>query len=429
VEYIPRFVEAAIEAALADTRVVVVNGARQAGKSTVVRRVLRGVAGSEERRLDRPLELAAARFDPDAFVRHDGLLAIDEIQRAPELVLSIKDQVDLDPRPGRFLLTGSARVLGLRSLPDALVGRTETIELWPFAQAEIERRSSDFIDALLGGSLDGLSTAATERDEYFQRLGRGGFPEAVRRDGRRRSRFFEGYVDDLIDRDISTLGDIGRRGAMTRLVGLAAATVGQLYVPAQLARAASIDAKTADRYVSLFEEVFLFKRLPAWTASSTKRAVRAPKLLGVDSGLVADLVGRSPARLAKGDPLAGPLLENFALSEIARLVPAASERARLFHFRTKDGVEVDGVLETRDRRIAGIEVKAAESVRAEDLRGLTYLRDRVGEDFVAGVVLHTGRAIRSLGDRLWAVPLDCLWSGPTTTPVAGSASAEPDPGS
>lgn len=411
-EYVPRLAEAAIASALADTRIVIVNGARQAGKSTVVRRMLRGWAGSEERRLDRPLELAAARLDPDAFVRHDGLLAIDEIQRAPELVLSIKDEVDVDPRPGRFLLTGSARVLGLRSLPDALVGRTETVELWPFAQAEVERTRPVFVDALLNGSLEQLATAATTREEYFERLARGGFPEAVRRDARRRGRFFESYIDDLIDRDVSTLGDIGRRAALTRLVGLAAATVGQLYVPAQLARAASIDAKTADRYVSLFEEVFLFKRVPAWTASSTKRAVGAAKLLAVDSGLVTDLVGRTPARLAKGDPLAGPLLENFALSEIARLLPLASERARLFHFRTKDGVEVDGVVETRDRRIAAIEVKAAESVRAEDLRGLIYLRDRVGDDFVAGVVLHTGRAIRSVGDRLWAVPLDCLWCGP-----------------
>ncbi|MGD9753041.1 MAG: ATP-binding protein [Acidimicrobiia bacterium] len=410
-QYVPRFVESAIEAALADTRVVVVNGARQAGKSTLVRRILRSRPGSDERRLDRPLELAAARLDPDAFVRHDGLLAIDEIQRAPELVLSIKDDVDLDPRPGRFLLTGSARVLGLRSLPDALVGRTETIELWPFAQAEIEGSRPDFVDALLRGSLGELTSLGTPREEYFERLTRGGFPEAVKRDARRRGRFFESYVDDLIDRDVSTLGDIGRRPALRRLVGLAAATVGQLYVPAQLARAASIDAKTADRYISLFEEVFLFKRVPAWTASSTKRAVGAAKLLAVDTGLGADLVGRSPARLVKGDPLAGPLLENFALSEIARLLPVAHERARLFHFRTKDGVEVDGVVETRDRRIAGIEVKAAESVRGEDLRGLTYLRDRVGEDFVAGVVLYTGRAIRSLGDRLWAVPLDCLWSG------------------
>ena len=408
--YVPRLAEAAIESALSDTRVVVVNGARQAGKSTVVRRILRRWTGSAERRLDRPLELAAARLDPDAFVRHDGLLAIDEIQRAPDLVLSIKDEVDLDPRPGRFILTGSARVLGLRALPDALVGRTETIELWPFAQAEIERRPPAFVDSLLRGSFDGLAGSGTSREEYFERLVRGGFPEAVRRDHRRRGRFFESYVDDLIDRDVTALGDIGRRVALARLVGLAAATVGQLYVPARLARAASIDAKTADRYVSLFEEVFLFKRLPAWSASSTRRAVGAAKLLGVDSGLVADLVGRGPGRLGKGDPMAGPLLENFVLSEVARLLPVAAERARLFHFRTKDGVEVDGVVETRDRRIAGIEVKASESVRPEDLRGLAYLRDRVGDDFVAGVVLHTGRAIRSLGDRLWAAPIDCLWS-------------------
>lgn len=410
VQYVPRFVEAVIEAALGDTRVVVVNGARQAGKSTVVQQILRRRTGCEERKLDRPLELAAARLDPDAFVRHDGLLAIDEIQRAPELVLSIKAEVDSDPRPGRFLLTGSARVLGLRSLPDALVGRTETIELWPFAQAEIERTSPVFIDVLLRGTVGELTGGVTTREEYFERLVRGGFPEAVKRTPGRRGRFFESYLNDLIDRDVSTLGDIGRREALTRLVGLVATSAAQLYVPAQLARAASIDAKTADRYFSLLSEVFVVKRIPAWTASSTGRAVRASKVLVVDSGLAADLVGRTPARLAKGDPLTGALLENFAMSEVARLLPLAHERARLLHFRTKDGVEVDGVLETRDRRVAAIEVKAAESVRSEDLRGLIYLRDRLRDDFIAGVVLHTGRAARSVGDRLWAVPLDCLWT-------------------
>jgi hypothetical protein len=410
--YVPRLAEAIVEAALLDTRVVVVNGARQAGKSTLVHRILRDRPGADERRLDRPLDLAAARLDPDAFVRHAGLLAIDEIQRAPDLVLSIKAEVDEDPRPGRFLLTGSARVLGLRALPDALVGRTETIELWPFAQAEVEGTRPPFVDTVLRGAVGELSGGVATRDEYFERLARGGFPEAVSRGPSRRTRFFESYVDDLIDRDVTALGDIGRRDALTRLVGLVAATSAQLYVPAKLARAADVDAKTVDRYVSLLEEVFLFKRVPAWTASSTARSVGASKILAVDSGLAAELVGRSPARLAKGDPLAGALLENFALGEVARLLPFAEERARLLHFRTKDGVEVDGVLETRDRRVVGIEVKAAESVRPEDLRGLTYLRDRVGGDFVAGVVLHTGRAVRSLGDRLWAVPLDALWTGP-----------------
>lgn len=408
--YIRRLSEQLVTEALSDTRVVVVNGARQAGKSTLVHRIVRDLPDAQERRLDRPLELAAARLDPEAFVRHGGLLVIDEIQRAPELILPIKAEVDDDPRPGQFLLTGSARLLGLRALPDTLVGRSETVELWPLAQAELEGAQPVLIDALFDDGLTSLGAGSTPRAEYFERLVRGGFPEAVRRTDARRSRFLDAYLQDLVDRDIVTLGDIGRRDALERLLALVAAAAAQLFVPAHLARATGVDAKTVERYTALFEEVFLLKRLPAWSTVGTSRAVQARKVVVVDSGLAANIVGRSAARLAKGDPLAGPLLENFVLSEIARLLPFAEARPRLFHFRTKDGIEVDGVLESRDRRIVGIEVKASESVRAEDLRGLTYLRDRVGPDFVAGVVLHAGRAIRSLGDRLWAVPIDALWS-------------------
>jgi predicted AAA+ superfamily ATPase len=203
--YHPRHVEALITEALADTRVVIVNGARQAGKSTAVHRLLRDRPGVIERRLDRPNELTAARLDPNEFVTHDGLLVIDEVQRAPELILPIKARVDADSRAGQYLLTGSARLLGLRNLPDALVGRAETVEMWPFAQGEIDDSPDRFVDAVFGAAPN-LSTAATlSRSDYIDRAVRGGFPEAVERSGNRRSRFFESYTRDLIDRDVTAL--------------------------------------------------------------------------------------------------------------------------------------------------------------------------------------------------------------------------------
>lgn len=380
------------------------------GKSTLVKRLIRSQLGALERRLDRATDLQAARADPERFVRHDGLLVIDEVQRAPELMLAIKAEVDDDPRPGRFLLTGSARLLGLRTLPDALVGRMETIELWPFSQGEIERTTDDFVDrvfedepTLHGGGLD-------ERVTYVERLTRGGFPEAIRRDEGRRSRFFSAYVNDLIDRDVRQLADIQRRDVLQLLLRALAGRAGQLLKVDGLASDLRLPTTTVERYITLFEEVFLLKRVPAWSASTTTRAVHTRKLLFVDTGLCAHLVGRTAKRLLKDDAAVGPLLENFVMGELARQLEWCETRATLHHYRTRDGDEVDGVLEAADGRIAGFEVKSGETVRADDFASLRHLQQRVGERFHLGVVFHTGRRTVPFGERLLAVPIDTLWS-------------------
>src|SRR5262245_2510843 len=214
--------------ALADTRVVVVNGARQVGKSTLAELIVAASAGARELYLDEQAVRAAAEADPSAFVRHDGLLMIDEIQRVPELLLSIKREVDLDPRPGRFLLTGSARLLGLRDLPDALPGRSETIELWPLSQGEIDRQPDRFVDsAFRNGPNLKIPPPTLRRRDYLDRAIRGGYPEAVHRPApRRRSRFFESYISDLISRDVRQVSDIERPADMRRLLNVLAGRMG-----------------------------------------------------------------------------------------------------------------------------------------------------------------------------------------------------------
>jgi uncharacterized protein len=305
-------------------------------------------------------------------------------------------------------------LLGLRALPDALVGRKETIELWPFSQAELVGRRSGFIDAAFSGEdpdVGNNQSAGTEsRQGYIDRFVRGGFPEANAREDRRRSRFFSSYLEDLVDRDVTHLGDIEKREQLMQLLALLAAGSAQLFVVDRLATRLGLAAKTVERYVSLFEEVFLVKRIPAWSNSRTSRATRTRKLLFVDSGLATNLTGRSSARLGRDDALLGPLLENFVLSELARLIPFSESNPTLFHYRNKDGVEVDAVLEQLDGSIVALEVKASDSVRSEDLVGLVHLRERTGPDFVAGYVLYTGGVVRSMGDRLWAVPIDAIWN-------------------
>jgi predicted AAA+ superfamily ATPase len=408
-DLLPRHAQRAVADALADTRVVLVNGARQAGKSTLVRLIATG-RDPEWRDLDRAEIRQAAITDPTGFVAYQELMIIDEIQRVPDLLLAIKAEVDGDPRPGRYLLTGSARVLGLRALPDTLVGRMETIELWPFSQGEIDGQPDQFVDQVFTYGPALSYHCDLSRRDYAERVVRGGFPEAVRRtDTRRRERFFDSYISDLITRDVSQLSEIERPAQLRVMLRLLAARSGQLLAGNPLGAVAGISAPTAHRYLALLEEVFLIKRIPAWSRNHTQRAVRTPKVAFVDSGVAANLLGADARNLVRPAGQFGPLLEGFVLMELARQLTWSQQRAELFHYRTRDGVEVDAVLENRQGQVVGIEVKAASTVRAEDFRGLRHFAERLGDDFVVGIVFHTGDQTLPFGSRMRAVPLGALW--------------------
>jgi hypothetical protein len=408
-DLVPRKAQGLLAEALSDTRVVTLNGARQAGKSTLARIAAQARPNALVRLLDDPATLRAARDDPAGFVDHDGLLVIDEVQLAPELFRSIKAAVDTDPQPGRFLLTGSAQVLALRQLPDALPGRMEIVELWPFSQGEIDRCPDGFIDAAFSRGPALSRTSALRKRDYLERVVRGGFPEAVRRSARRRAAFFDSYLTSLIERDVKELAAIERSGDLRRLLSLLAGRSGCLLVPATLAGESGVPRATLNRYLGLLAAVFLIKRIPAWSASQTQRAIGTPKLAFADTGIACHLLGQDAARLGEPDGAAGPMMETFVLMELARQLSWSSERAGLHHYRTKDRVEVDAVLETPDGRVVAIEVKAGATVRTEDLAGLRHLGQRLGPRFIAGYVLYTGQQTLPFGDRLRALPIDALW--------------------
>jgi uncharacterized protein len=404
-----RHSEGAIIEALADTRVVLVTGPRQCGKSTLVSLVAKG-RHAEWRNLDTAATRQAAIADPAGFVDSGELMVIDEIQRVPELLLAIKEQVDSDPRPGRYLLTGSARVLALRGLPDTLPGRIETIELWPFSQGEIDGASDGFVDAIFGQGEALALESEISRQEYADRVVRGGFPEALARTNpRRRERFFDSYLADLVARDVSQLSEIERTAEMRALIRLMAARSGQLLVINAVSSEAGLPASTVHRYLGLLEEVFLIKRIPAWSRNVSARAIGTPKLAFVDSGIAANLLGADTRSLLRPGGQFGPLLEGFVLMELARQLTWSRQRAELFHYRTKDKVEVDAVLENRQGKVVGIEVKASSTVGPGDFRGLRHLADRIGDDFVTGIVLYTGTQTLSFGPRMRAMPVGTLW--------------------
>lgn len=398
-----------ITEALGDTRVVLINGARQAGKTTLARTIASGVSEALVRTLDAPEMLKAAELDPTGFVEHDGLLVLDEIQRAPGLFLPIKATVDRDTRPGRFLLTGSSQVLALKGLPDALPGRMEIVELWPLSQGEIDQQPDGFIDAIFANGLHITHTSQLRRRDYFDRIVRGGFPEAVRRTNRRRPAFFTSYIRTLIERDVREISAISKLGELHRLLVLLARHTANAIRAGSLAGDVGLPMSTVQRYVDLLAQIYLITEIPAWSSGQTRRTVGAAKLAIVDSGIACHLLGQDASQLGEPTGAGGAMVENFVLMELARQLTWSETRAELFHFRTKDQIEVDAVLESADGRVVGIEVKASSTVRRDDWRGLRHLAERLGDRFVAGLLLYTGEQTLPFGERFRAMPIDALW--------------------
>ena len=411
----PRFARAVIDETLADTPITVIQGARQVGKSTLVRTVVQ----SREARmlsLDASATYNAALADPDAFVRQtDGLLVVDEIQRAPALIRAMKDAVDEDRRPGRFLITGSANLLTIAGTQESLAGRAETVALYGLSQGEISGHREDFIDRLLGGDAEGLGSRAgtLRRQDYLELVCAGSYPEALTREGRRRNAWFDNYVDRIVTRDARDLSRLAHLDRLPTLLRLLAANSSGELVKARVAQDAGIPETSLPGYLELLETLYLIQQLPAWGDNLTKRVVGRPKVSLLDTGLAARLNNVTPAAMAPGavSDAAGGLLESFVAAEIRRQLVWAQTPARLFHFRDRDGLEVDLVIESDDRRAAGVEIKAAGSVNLHDFKGLTFLRDKLKSRFTLGVVFYTGTQALPFGDKLWALPYSALWSG------------------
>jgi uncharacterized protein len=396
-----------------DSRVVMVVGPRQAGKTTLVRELAAGALPMSYVTFDEAGARRAASHDPVGFVA--GLkrpVAIDEVQRAPEVLLEIKRIVDRDPRPGQFLLTGSARVLSLPRVADALVGRVETIALWPLSQAEIEGSTRNLVDALFSGVPPTVSGASAGREAWLERALAGGLPEARSRpEGPRRDAWFSSYLETLLEKDVRDLADIRALDEVPALLTLVASrSTGPLNIAA-LAGDLRVSEASVRRYLALLEAAFLLLRVPAWRRNLGRRATAAPKCQLVDSGLAAHLLSLDRRRLAMNEALTGGLFETFVRMELVKLAVWSEAQPSVFHLRTRAGrVEVDAVLERRGGQLVGIEMKASATPSKRDFRGLEELRESRGDDFLAGVVIHPGEQTIPFGDRLWALPVSALWS-------------------
>ncbi len=404
----PRFAAARIEQALSDTRVVLLAGPRQAGKTTLAR----SLAGEGRRyeTLDNATTLAAASADPTGFVRNLGRAIIDEIQRVPELLLAIKESVDNDPAPGRFLLTGSANLMTLPRVADSLAGRMETVRLLPLARSEIvSPEPPTFLKRVFNGETPNIGRPVVGEDLVGAVLS-GGYPEALARESwARRQDWYLDYVEAVVRRDVRDIAAIDQLDRLPRLLRVLAEHSGQLINHAGIGAAIGINHVTTQRYAAILEQLFLVRTLPPWHGNALKRLIKTPKLHFLDSGLLAAMRGVTPEWVGRDRTVFGPILETFVFSELLKLASWADERVSFSHYRDKDQYEVDVVMEDRLGRIVGIEVKASATVTPDDFRGLRRLAEAVGDRFAFGLVLHDHDRATPFGDRLWAAPLSCLW--------------------
>ncbi len=399
-------------ASLEDSPSVYLQGARQTGKSTLAKSLADGEYPARYLTLDNAGVLAAAESDPRAFVAGiEGPTIIDEVQRARQLPLAIKESIDARRVSGRFLLTGSANVVLLPRVASALAGRIEIHTLWPFSQGELGGSPERFIDDVF--RTDYTPPGRVEGEDWqqlFERILKGGFPEIVRRRGPdRRRAWFGSYVTTILQREVRDLSSIEDLGAMPRLLALLGARVGSLLNYAELSRSLSMPQTTLKRYMALLEGAFLIQMLPAWSSNLGKRLVKSPKLQLVDTGLLCHLIGANSRRLMGEPRIAGQILENFVAMELRKHLGWSQVSPRLFHFQTQTGQEVDIVLEDCTGKIVGVEVKSSAAVKSSDFRGLRALREMLGDQFLRGFVLYAGSEVLSFGTDLFALPVSGLW--------------------
>lgn len=397
-------------------RLVILGGARQTGKSTLVTDLL-GFPPSASFTLDDVGLRRRALEDPSGFVAAlPRPAAVDEFQRAGEaLLLAVKERVDRDRSRGQFLLTGSASYLADRSVTETLAGRAGRLVLWPLSAGERRGVRERFVDRLFDPDAWPPAVETTDRRDLVAWMREGGFPELVT-EGlgvRQRTRWFDAYVDDVVSREaLRPLADVRRETDLRRVLKLLAARTAQELVISGLTADSHLDRGTVASYVALLEALYLVVLVPAWATSATTRAKRHPKVFISDPGLAAHLAGTSDADFGPHSDgrTAGALFETTVVTEIAKQATWSDRAVELSHFRDRNGAEVDLIVEDRHTgALAGIEVKLTSSPSSRDARHLALLRDRLPGRFTTGLVVHAGPYTLPLGDRLWAVPVSALW--------------------
>jgi predicted AAA+ superfamily ATPase len=410
----PRLLKPSVEAACEDTPVVLINGARQTGKTTLAKEIYASHGNGNYFTLDDPTTLVAAKSDPMGFIQNlPERVILDEVQQCPELFPAIKLGVDNNRIPGRFLLTGSANILLLPKLSESLAGRMETITLWPLSQCELAcGLSVGIVDELFEGELASRTYPSMTRESLIQRIVVGGFPEPVQREqATRRQRWFASYITTILQKDIRDLANIDGLSSLPTLLGLLASRSSNILNVSEVSNALSMPYATISRYITLLEATFLVERIPAWSGNLGARFVKTPKVLVTDTGLACHLLGLDAERLGRDGVVLGMLVESMVTMELKKQSAWSRIAPSIFHWRTQARQEVDIVLESSNGDIVGVEVKTAAVVNIADFRGLRAMQEAVGAKFIRGILFYSGETLVPFGENLYAVPISSLWAG------------------
>ena len=383
-------------------------GPRQVGKTTLARQL---EPDRTYLNFDDSTLLQAAREDPTGFVT--GLprqVTLDEIQRIPELLPAIKNSVDNDRTPGRFLLTGSANLLLLAGVQESLAGRMEVLHLHPLSEQEKQRSETTLIRRLLEGEIKPAITAQPGVISGIANvLCEGGYPEPLKRNAARARQWHRQYLKAIIQRDVRDIAAIRDEDEMLRLIELLAHRTATLLNYSNLANELAAHRDTVEKYMTILERQFLIRCLPAWHRNQAKRLIKSPKLHLVDSGLAATLMGLTETQWQTESKAFGNLLESFVVQKLICQADWYDRELRFSHYRDKDQVDVDLVIE-RGKEVWGIEVKKSASIQAKDGAGLSRLAAQTGAQFRGGILLYSGNNTLSLTTpNCFAVPINALW--------------------
>ena len=396
--------------ALTDSPVVLVHGARQTGKTTLVKHIAETDYPAKYLTFDDINILSAARNNPHDFLSgYEDNLVIDEVQRVPEIFQVIKSIVDKKRTAGKFILTGSANVLLLPKISESLAGRIEILHLFPLSQNELSGTENNLIDELIGNSFD-TKSGSQNKNDLVNKIITGGFPEMMaRKDRKRQNAWFKSYITTILQRDVRDIANIERLSDLSKLLNLFASRAGTLLNFAELSRSAAIPQTTLKRYIALLEATFMIYLLPAWSSNLSKRLIKAPKLYLNDSGLLSHLIGFEADKIIS-DPLSwGRLFENFVLMELVKQASWSEFNLSLYHYRSASGQEVDLVIEKSDGRLAAVEIKASAKVTAADFKHIKAFAEDTGKKFLKGIVFYTGKEVIPFEKNLFALPVNMLW--------------------
>ena len=411
--YVHRHLTSELEKSINTRPLTYLNGGRQVGKSTLCSHLPKNIKVNHIT-FDSPLVLSSAKLDSAAFIDslpENTLNIIDEVQFAPEIFPYLKMKIDKGRLSGQnkgvYLLTGSANLMALPTLSDALVGRMSILTLYPFSASEFYQTDVNLVDKLFNET---LSVQTYEDFDVLDAITNSTYPEIAQNLEIDRIKWFDNYLTTILNRDVKSISDLKNPDMMVMLLSLLAMRTGGLLNNTAIASEIGLDYKTYEKMMAFATNSFMIFNVKPWAMPNklNKRFVKSPKMYFTDSNFLSYIMKRNLSEIYTNDKIMfGHVFENFVASELLKQTSAYN--IELSHFRTATGKEADFVLENHLGEIIGIEVKSSMSVDKKYLSGLIELKELVGDKFKKGIIIYTGKDVLPLADKIWAVPVSYLW--------------------